>query len=244
MMTQIRIDKVLSQMNIASRSECKKLFQSGRIRVNDSCVRSSSAKYDPQKDRLYVDDRQVIYQEYQYYMLYKPAGCVTATKDLHEKTVMDYLPQGIQRGLSPVGRLDKDTEGLLLITNDGALNHALLSPGRHVDKTYIAAIQGTVTEDTVRIFREGIEIGEKKPTAPALLEILNAGAVSEVAVTVTEGKFHQIKRMFQAVGMKVLFLKRISMGPLKLDAFLKPGECRELTQKEIQELKRSQGLEG
>ena len=150
---------------------------------------------------------------------------------------MDYLPGKRHKDLAPVGRLDKDTEGLLLITDDGALNHSLLSPTKHVAKTYYAEILGRVTDREQEAFYLGLDIGEKKKTAPAELQILSAGERSKILVTVTEGKFHQIKRMFQAVGMEVKYLKRVSMGPLVLDEGLKPGECRMLTPEEIKQLK-------
>ena len=153
---------------------------------------------------------------------------------------MDYLPDNLRRGLSPVGRLDKDTEGLLLITDDGALNHSLLAPGRHVPKTYYARIHGIVTESDITAFKNGLDIGEKKMTAPAALKILHIAEneqTSEILVTITEGKFHQIKRMFQSVGKKVSYLKRLSMGSLHLDEKLTPGAWRELTLEEITKLK-------
>ena len=237
---QIRIDKVLSQLQIATRSESKKMFAAGRVQINDEIVKNGAVRFDPEKDRLFVDGNPVNYEEYQYWMLNKPAGCVTATEDRRDRTVMDYLPQDRHRSLSPVGRLDKDTEGLLLITDDGALNHALLAPGKHVEKEYFARVSGNVTEQTVQQFQEGLEIGEKKPTAPAKLEILSRGeteTVSEVLITITEGKFHQIKRMFHAVGMEVIYLKRLRMGTLLLDEALEPGECRPLRKTEVSLLK-------
>lgn len=241
---QMRIDKVLSQLQIATRSESKKIFQAGRIALNGKIIKNGSVKFDPDNDTLSLDGKPVLYEQFEYYMLNKPSGCVTATEDAHDKTVMEYLPSDCHRRMSPVGRLDKDTEGLLLITDDGNLNHNLLAPGKHVEKTYFARIQGTVTEETVQRFADGLDIGEKKPTAPAKLEILNhipdaneINSESEIKITITEGKFHQIKRMFQKVGMKVIYLKRLRMGPLVLDETLLPGECRKLKTEEIQLLK-------
>ena len=148
------------------------------------------------------------------------------------QTVIDLIVSRKRKDLFPVGRLDKDTEGLLLITNDGELAHRLLSPKKHVDKTYYAKVQGIVTQEDVRKFAEGVDIHEKKLTAPAVLEVVKSGEVSEILLTICEGKFHQVKRMFEAVGKKVIYLKRLSMGPLQLDETLMPGEYRELTEKE------------
>ena len=172
-------------------------------------------------------------------MLNKPAGCVSARTDETSQTVLELLPEKKRRDLFPVGRLDKDTEGLLLITNDGQLAHRLLSPKRHVDKCYEADIQGCVTKEHVNMFLSGLDIGEEKKTLPAILEILKQGDVSKVRVTIQEGKFHQVKRMFHAIGYEVLYLKRISMGSLKLDESLKPGEYRLLTEQELAKLKKA-----
>ncbi|MEI3338904.1 MAG: pseudouridine synthase [Eubacterium sp.] len=241
-MSRMRIDKFLSEMQIVSRSECKKMVKKGRIRVGEVVVKDAGQKMDPLTDTVYVDGKPVQYEKYQYFMLYKPAGCITATEDASQRTVMEYLPKDRRRGLAPVGRLDKDTEGLLLITDDGVLNHNLLAPGKHVDKTYYARIEGRVTQKEQEAFRAGLEIGEKKPTAPAVLEILSSSEESEIRVTITEGKFHQIKRMFGAVGMKVLYLKRLSMGTLLLDPDLKPGQWRPLTEQEITQLKEERNV--
>ena len=174
-------------------------------------------------------------------IFHKPAGCVSATQDNMHRTVMDYLSDTARGDLFPVGRLDLDTEGLLLITNDGALAHALLSPSRHVAKTYYARVQGVVDETDVNLFKNGVDIGEEKPVRPADLVILGCKAdVSEITLTITEGKFHQVKRMFEAVGKKVLYLKRISMGPLVLPEDLAPGAYRKLTAEELAALKNEQ----
>lgn len=231
----IRIDKFLSQMQVATRSESKKLIKMKRITKNGALVTDVGEKCDPQKDCICLDGHPIAYQEYHYLMLHKPAGCVTATEDRRDKTVMDYLPDNLRRGLSPVGRLDKDTEGLLLITDDGALNHSLLAPGRHVPKTYYARIHGIVTEADITAFKNGLDIGEKKLTAPAALKILHISEneqTSEILVTITEGKFHQVKRMFLAVGKEVVYLKRERMGAFVLDETLAPGEYRKLTDSE------------
>ena len=240
----IRIDKFLSQMQVATRSESKKLIKMKRITKNGALVTDGGEKCDPKKDCICLDGHPIAYQEYHYLMLHKPAGCVTATEDRRDKTVMDYLPDNLRRGLSPVGRLDKDTEGLLLITDDGALNHSLLAPGRHVPKTYYARIHGIVTESDITAFNNGLDIGEKKMTAPAALKILHIAEneqTSEILVTITEGKFHQIKRMMESVGSRIEYLERIGFGPLKLDPALRRGEWRELDGTEIDSLEAASG---
>ena len=178
-----------------------------------------------------------------YIMLNKPSGCVTACRDDTHSTVMDCLdglPKEVVGTLHPVGRLDIDTEGLLLITNDGELAHRLLAPKKHVAKTYFARIRGCVDETDAAKMKEGLDIGEKRPTLPAELVILKAGDISEIMLTITEGKFHQVKRMFEAVGKEVLYLKRLSMGTLTLDETLESGQYRPLTEKEIEDLKGNQ----
>ena len=180
----------------------------------------------------------IAYTEYEYFMLNKPQGCVSAVTDREHQTVLDLITEKNRKDLFPVGRLDKDTEGLLLITNDGALSHNLLAPGKHVPKTYFAKVSGQVTALDVTEFARGIDIGEEKLTKPAKLQILSCEEmVTEVMLTITEGKFHQVKRMFEAVGKKVLFLKRLSMGGLCLDVSLPPGAYRRLTKEEINLLK-------
>ena len=173
-------------------------------------------------------------------MLHKPSGVVSATEDRRERTVLDLLKKEEQKGLFPVGRLDKDTEGLLLLTNDGELAHRLLAPGKHVDKVYYARVEGQVTEEHMAALRKGLEIGEKRPTLPAELVILKSGDVSEIRVTIREGKYHQVKRMFEAVGCRVIYLKRLRMGSLMLDEKLLPGEYRYLTREETENLRRAE----
>ena len=169
-------------------------------------------------------------------MLNKPAGYVSATTDAKDKTVLDLNIDKKRKDLFPVGRLDKDTEGLLLITNDGELAHRLLAPKKHVDKLYYAKVEGIVTEEDRKAFAEGVDIGEDEVTRPAVLKILKSAEVSEIHLTIQEGKFHQVKRMFEAVGKKVIYLKRISMGTLYLDENLKLGEYRALTEEELKHL--------
>ena len=224
-------------MGIGTRSEVKKILKTKQVTVNGIIVTKPETKIEPKTDEVCYKNERIAYCAFEYYLFHKPAGCVTATEDTQHKTVMDYLENTIRSDLFPVGRLDIDTEGLLLITNDGALAHELLSPSRHVQKTYYALIDGKVTEEDVNLFEKGVDIGEKKPTKPGFMKILKSEPKSEIELTITEGKFHQVKRMFEAVGKKVLYLKRISMGPLTLPEDLKPGEYRELTEEELMLLK-------
>lgn len=237
MVKVLRLDRFLAEMGVGTRSQVKELIRKGRVVVNEETVRKPEQKVRG-SDRVCVDDKPVAYVEYEYLMLNKPAGVVSATEDGRERTVLDLVADAARKDLFPVGRLDKDTEGLLLLTNDGGLAHDLLSPRHHVDKIYFARVDGCVTVQEVRKFKEGLKIGDEKPTMPAELEILTAReASSEVLVTLQEGRFHQVKRMFEAVGMHVLYLRRIAMGPLKLDESLGAGEYRRLEEWEIQSLK-------
>ena len=232
----IRLDKYLADMGKGTRSEVKKAISKGLVRVNGTVVRKPETKLDIEKDQVLYEGESVGYAQFEYYMLNKPAGVISATEDKHERTVVDLIEDKKRKDLFPVGRLDKDTEGLLLISNDGELAHRLLSPSKHVDKVYYAKIDGVVTEADVEAFQTGTDIGEEKLTRPAKLQILNSGEMSEIELTIREGKFHQVKRMFHAVGKEVVYLKRLQMGSLMLDENLKAGEYRELTEQEITEL--------
>ena len=229
---KIRLDKYLTEMSVGSRSEVKKAIIKGLTEVNGETVKKPEQKIDLALDQVCFQGRRITYAAMEYYMLNKPAGVISASEDRHETTVVDLITEKKRKDLFPVGRLDKDTEGLLLITNDGELAHRLLSPKKHVDKVYYAKIAGKVTEEDKKVFAEGVDIGEDKLTLPAKLHILKSGEESEITLTIREGKFHQVKRMFEAVGKKVIYLKRLSMGPLQLDETLMPGEYRELTEKE------------
>lgn len=237
----MRLDKYLAEMGAGTRSEVKKLVRAGRVTINGAVAEKPEQKVDPETDTVCLDGEALLYVAYEYYLFHKPAGCVSATEDKIHKTVMDYLTDTLRDDLFPVGRLDIDTEGLLLITNDGALAHELLSPAHHVKKTYYARVAGRVTEEDARLFQQGVDIGEEKLTKPAELVILTSGEESEIELTITEGKFHQVKRMFQAVGKKVVYLKRLSMGPLTLPETLLPGEYRALTQEELMLLQKETG---
>lgn len=234
----MRLDKFLTELGIGTRSEVKKILKTGQVTVNGTPVKKPEEKIDETKDVVAYQGKVLAYEQFEYYMFHKPAGCVTAVSDTQHKTVMDYMKNLSRKDLNPVGRLDLDTEGLLLITNDGMLSHELLSPAKHVPKTYFAKIEGIVTEEDVNLFAEGVDIGEKKPTKPAELKILRSDTVSEIELTISEGKFHQVKRMFEAVDKKVVYLKRISMGNLVLDKDLKQGEYRSLTEVEIEALRK------
>ena len=230
----MRLDKFLCETGFGTRSQVKDLLKKGQVTVNGAVAKKSEQKIDEHKDRVICQGIEASYEKYVYYMLHKPAGVVSATEDKREKTVLDLLKLEDRRdGIFPVGRLDKDTEGFLLLTDDGDLAHRLLSPRKHVDKTYYAKIAGSVTEAHIERFREGLDIGDEKKTLPAMLEILaSEPETSEIRITIHEGRFHQVKRMFEAVGCKVTYLKRLSMGAVALDETLAPGDYRPLNEKE------------
>lgn len=236
----MRLDKYLCDMGLGTRSQVKQLIKKGLVTIDGKTAAKPEEKV-AFTQTVCVNGSQVTYAQQEYYMLHKPAGCVSATEDKHCTTVLDLITEKKRKDLFPVGRLDKDTEGLLLITNDGELAHFLLSPKRHVDKTYYARIRGKVLPEHVTAFKEGMDIGEDKPTLPAVLEILKSEEESEIQVTIREGKFHQIKRMFEAIGCEVLYLKRLSMGSLRLDETLEKGAYRPLTEAEVNALKEETG---
>lgn len=233
---KIRLDKYLADMGAGTRSEVKKAIRNGNVTVNGTVVLRPETKVDTEADDITCGGALTVYEEHEYYMLNKPAGVVSARTDSLDQTVTDLIREKKRRDLFPVGRLDKDTEGLLLITDDGELAHRLLSPKKHVDKVYFARIRGCVTEADVQTFLAGVDIGDEKPALPAELHILSAGDTSEITLTIREGRFHQVKRMFHAVGKEVVYLKRLSMGTLVLDESLKPGEYRKLTEEEVNAL--------
>ena len=233
----MRLDKYLSGMGAGTRSEIKKAVKAGLVTV-DGAVASDPGMHVTEDSAVTFRGRQVVYEDFVYYMMNKPAGVISASDDSREETVVDLIDGHKRKDLFPAGRLDRDTEGLLLITNDGQLAHRLLSPKRHVDKKYYAVVSGTVTEDDVRAFAEGLTLPDGLECLPAELRVLSAReAAAEVEITIQEGKFHQIKRMFLAIGKEVLYLKRLTMGPLALDESLAPGEYRRLTEEELENLK-------
>lgn len=265
----LRLDKYLAELGVGTRSEVKKYIKAKQITVNGEVATKPEMKIDETADEVCLRGEKLCYAAYEYYMFHKPAGCVSATEDSVHKTVMDYLTDTVRNDLFPVGRLDIDTEGLLLITNDGQLSHDLLSPAKHVAKTYYAKVLGKVTEEDVNLFEKGVDIGEDRLTKPGKLVILSDSGsagdepiladrcmredetdvqgksvdrdaiVSEIELTITEGKFHQVKRMFQAVNKEVIYLKRLSMGSLTLTEDLAPGEYRPLTEEELAGLRRT-----
>ncbi len=283
-----RLDKIIASMGQHSRKDVKNLIKSRKISVNGTVVSSSDIKCEPKSDEIIVDGVRLNYSEHIYIMLNKPAGVVSATSDAHDRTVLDLIPsEYIKPDMFPVGRLDKDTEGLLLLTDDGALAHDLLSPKKHVDKTYFVRLEGSLNSSHVRTFSDGVTLADGYKCMGAELVILNSGisvdaasfiedsngitdiynaaegtaksrgsvaddtpanqnhnkagsyCISEALITIKEGKFHQIKRMFGTINMPVLYLKRITMGSLKLDESLKPGQFRMLTDVEVKLLQKA-----
>ena len=246
----LRLDKYLCDMKAGTRSQVKALIRKGQVTVNGLPVKSPEMKIEENSDQVCVNGKSISYARHVYFMLNKPAGCVSATQDNHDKTVLQLMREQkgafddalLQRELFPVGRLDKDTEGLLLITDDGELAHRLLSPAAHVEKTYYVEIDGPLTDAQQSSLREGVDIGEKSLTRPAILKEMpglsfhHADAASAWQLTITEGKFHQVKRMFENCGKMVLTLRRIRIGVVEIDKNLAPGECREMTKEECEQL--------
>jgi 16S rRNA pseudouridine516 synthase len=263
----MRLDKMLGNLGHGTRSEIKSLIRQGAVQVNGQAVRDPGMRIDPERDAVTLNGETIRYRDKIYIMLHKPCGVVSATEDARDRTVLDLLDPGL-RAFSPfpVGRLDKDTEGLLLITNDGALAHELLSPRKHVPKTYRALVAGVVGRAEKQAFAGGVELDDGYVTKPAELRVLaqaraeeaaghpilgepyarlaagkgrpaESGDICWIELTIYEGKYHQVKRMFEAVGRSVLYLRRVSMGPLTLDADLAPGQWRELTEAEMDGLK-------
>ena len=235
----IRLDKYLADMGCGTRQEVKKFIRSGQVSVDGIVVKKPETKVEQTVQEVFLNGEKVGYESFEYYMLNKPAGVISATEDQGCQTVVDLIKDKKRKDLFPVGRLDKDTEGLLLITNDGALAHRLLYPKKHVDKCYFARICGKVTEEDVRSFEKGVNIGSQEQpeiTMPGKLEIITSDDISKIRLTIQEGKFHQVKRMFQAVGKEVIYLKRLRMGTLILDENLGIGEYRPLTKEELEKL--------
>ncbi|OZM56108.1 16S rRNA pseudouridine(516) synthase [Lottiidibacillus patelloidae] len=234
----MRIDKLLANRGYGSRKEVKSLLKTGAVKVNDKTIKDGKLHINIEEDVVTVYGEEVHYQEFIYLMMNKPPGVISATEDNMHETVVDLLEQEDRLYEPfPVGRLDIDTVGLLLITNDGKLSHQLLSPKKHVPKTYFAKVDGEVTNEDVKQFAQGVTLDDGYETKPGELIILKSGSTSEIELTISEGKFHQVKRMFKAVGKQVTFLQRISMGSLVLDETLELGEYRELTEEELEKLK-------
>lgn len=234
----MRLDKFLADLQIGTRSQVKEFIKKGLVTVNSETITKADFKINELADYITCKGIVLTYQKYRYFLLHKPAGVVTATKDNHEQTVMDLLPKELSKDFFPVGRLDKDTEGFLLITNDGELSHRLLSPKKHVSKTYYVECHGSLTEAKLRQLEQGVDIGDDKPTLPAAVEVIHHNEDSYVIhLTITEGRFHQVKRMIHAVDGEVTYLKRLSMGGLSLEESLAKGSYRELSLEEVEILK-------
>ena len=236
-MKKIRLDKYLVHTGVGSRSEVQKYIKSKKVSVDGVVVNKPECSIDPEKACVIANGITQQYLPFYHFIMNKPAGVITATEDPIHETVLDLMTQVDQnKGVSPVGRLDKDTEGLLILTSDGKLNHSLLSPKKHVDKIYYAEVAGHITEEDCIQFAKGVQIGEYV-CMPAGLEIIEAGCKSKVTITIKEGKFHQIKRMMHAVGKEVTYLERIQMGGLRLPEDLERGMYRPLTEEELNRLK-------
>ncbi|MCH7322463.1 rRNA pseudouridine synthase [Solibacillus sp. MA9] len=233
----MRLDKLLANMGYGSRKEVKVLLKQKAVTVDGEVVKDSAMHVDPEKQNVSVFGERVEYIEFIYVMMNKPPGVISATEDRYDQTVIDLLDPYVQHFQPfPVGRLDKDTEGLLLITNDGNLAHNLLSPKKHVPKWYYAKIDGVVTVADIEAFAQGVTLDDGYHTKPGELKIIVSGEESEIELMIQEGKFHQVKRMFESVGKTVTYLKRLSMGPLELDEELALGDYRELTKEELTSL--------
>lgn len=234
MAKQLRLDKFLCDLEVGSRSEVKILLKKGLISVNGVISKSPDLKINPELDIVEYQGKHLCYQQYYYYMLHKPAGVITATEDATQKTVMDLMSDVYRKDLFPVGRLDKDTEGLLLITNDGELSHALLSPKKHVAKTYLVQVPENLRLDQIQALEQGLDIGDEKTTLPAKVQVIDE---EHILLTIQEGRYHQVKRMLAAVGSQVLYLKRVSFGSLMLEEGLGKGQYRTLTDAEVEQLR-------
>ncbi|MCI5823061.1 MAG: rRNA pseudouridine synthase [Lachnospiraceae bacterium] len=228
----MRLDRFLSEAGLGSRSQVKKILKDNKVRVNGSFVQDGKFQVNPESDEVFVGNDRILYQQYEYYLLNKPKGCVCANSDGKYPTVFDYVPMNAKKDLFTVGRLDLDTEGLLIITNDGAFSHSIMSPKKHVDKTYLALWDKEATADDVESFQLGMDIGDEKTTKPAKLSC-DEKSPRDVYITISEGRYHQVKRMSAKVGKEVLELKRLQVGKFVLDGNLKPGEYRKFTKEEL-----------
>lgn len=235
----IRLDKFLADSGFGTRSVVRGIIKSGKVTVNEKTVKDSGYRVRPGIDTVLFEQKPVFHETFVYYMLNKPQGFVSATKDNVSETVLALLKSKgiVTKQLFPVGRLDKDTEGLLLLTNDGNLAHKLLSPKKHVKKTYLTVLDGSLTSEDIYELEKGIDIGDEKPSLPAIIKKCEKTDKNTYEITITEGRFHQVKRMFATRGRTVLYLKRLSMGALKLDDTLQPGEFRRLSSEELALLK-------
>lgn len=235
---RMRLDKWLANSGFGTRTEVKKAVRAGRVLVNGHIATDPGVHVVTQDDEVSLDGEAVGYEPLVYFMMYKPQGVLSATEDRHDPVVVDLLHEADGRfDVFPVGRLDKDAEGLLLLTNDGQLTHRLLSPKKHVPKRYVVHVSGHLREADVKAVEAGIVLDDGYVAMPGMLNIIESKERSMAEIVIYEGKFHQVKRMFQALGKNVLFLKRVQMGSLALDTSLAPGDYRVLTVDEIQQLK-------
>lgn len=232
-MPRMRLDKLLAHLNCGSRKEVQAMIRAGRVQVDGTTERDPAAKVDSDTAQVVLDGQAQQYQAQRYYMLNKPAGVITASRDARHDTVLDLFPEEMRRGLFAVGRLDKDTEGLLIVTDDGALSHALMSPSRHVEKVYEATVEGELLPDAEMHFAKGLTLKDGTVCLPARLERLPGDDVQRVRVILREGKYHQVKRMIAAVGGGVVQLRRVQLGGLRLDPTLAAGTFRALTEQEL-----------
>ncbi|MCR5102792.1 MAG: rRNA pseudouridine synthase [Butyrivibrio sp.] len=238
----MRIDKLLCDLGYGTRKQVKEQIKNGMVSVNGEVVLKPEFHVDENKDLLMFNGKEISFSKYHYFMLNKPQGVLSSREKGPTPTVIDLLADENCKNLSPVGRLDKDTEGLLLITDDGKLSHNLLSPKKHVDKTYEVHLKNTITEEDIKKLEDGIDIGDDKKTLPAkcILSDDDENGYPVILLTIHEGRFHQVKRMLEAVENEVVFLRRLSMGSLQLDEDLEPGEYRELTKVELDNLLNTQ----
>lgn len=233
----MRLDKFLKECNVCSRSDSKHILKKGLIKVNGEIIKDSAHKIDENKDIVTYDDKVIKYEEFVYLMLNKPAGVISATEDSRDTTVIDLVNEYRHKELFPFGRLDKDSVGLLILSNDGKLAHELLSPKKHVSKVYYLKIKGKLDETDIEAFKNGITLEDGYITKEGKLEIIKSDEISECYATISEGKFHQLKRMFISLNKEVVYLKRIKFKDIVLDESLKEGEYRPLTEEEIASLK-------
>lgn len=236
----MRLDKLLTSLGIGTRSEVKEYLKKGKIALNGTIVKKADEKVDENNVTITFEGKEYRYVAYSYLKMHKPAGFITATEDGREQTVMELLPDPQWRNLFPIGRLDKDTEGLLVFTNHGQLSHFLLHPKRHVDKVYEVTCEKCVTQSMILSLEEGVDIGEEDKTLPAKVRKIHDHMIE---LTIHEGKFHQVKRMLEAVDNKVTYLKRIQFGPIGMDGIEEKGAVKELSQQEVDKLFEAVGLE-
>ena len=230
----MRLDKFLCDAHIGTRKDVKKLIKEGKISVDGEVAKNFDMKIDEEKSIVTLNGEKIIYEKFVYFMMNKPKGYISATEDKYKNTVLNLLPEEFMYyNLFPAGRLDVDTEGFLLLTDDGVFAHNILSPKKHVSKTYFALIDGRVKDEHIKLFEDGITLDDGYKTLPSKLKILKSGDTSEIELTIYEGKFHQVKRMFEAIGTSVTYLKRIAMGNLFLDETLKKGEIKKLSKDDI-----------